>query len=114
VFAFGPIHFGSAFFIPGDDMTSSATLAENRTVLFVATPALWPSWPFLPVVRRSKGHEELGVIFDSRSAGLTGYSATVFAANLFALPASLNEFLALPHETFDTAEELADAQWLVD
>jgi len=95
-------------------MTSCVVLARDRTVLFVATPALWPSWPFLPVVRRSNGHEELGVIVDSRSAGLTGYSATVFAANLFALPASLNEFLALPHETFDAAEELAAAGWLVD
>jgi len=87
---------------------------RDRTVLFIATPALWPSWPFLPVVRRCNGHEELGVMFDSRSAGLTGYSSTVFAANLFALPANLNEFLALPHETFDCAEELALAGWLVD
>jgi len=95
-------------------MTSCVVLARDRTVLFVATPALWPSWPFLPVVRRCNGREELGVMLDSRSAGLTGFSATVFSTNLFALPASLNEFLALPHETFDSAEELADAHWLVD
>jgi hypothetical protein len=30
------------------------------------------------------------------------------------LPPDLPAFLALPHETFDTAEELADAGWLVD
>jgi len=95
-------------------MTSCVVHARDRTVLFAATPALWPSWPFLPVVRRSNGREEFGVMFDSRSAGLTGYSAMVFFTNLFALPATLNEFLALPHETFDTAEELADAHWLVD
>ena len=95
-------------------MASCASPVRDRTVLFVATPTLWPSWPFLPVVRRSRGHEELGVMFDSRSAGLMGYSAMVFFTNLFDLPANLNQFLALPHETFDSAEELADAHWLVD
>ncbi len=95
-------------------MTSSTTLADNRTVLFLSTPALWPAWPFLPVVRRSKGYEELGVLFDSRSAGLTGFSATVYLTNLFALPADLNRFLALPHETYDSAEEVAAAGWCID
>ncbi|MBA4192786.1 MAG: hypothetical protein C0467_32890 [Planctomycetaceae bacterium] len=95
-------------------MTSCVSRVRDRTVLFVATPALWPAWPFLPLVRRSDGREELGVLFDSRSAGLTGLSARVHFTNLFSLPASLNEFLALPHETFDTAEELAQAGWLVD
>jgi len=95
-------------------MTSCVVCARDRTVLFVANPVLWMAWPFLPLVRRTNGHEELGVLFDSSSAGLTGYSATVFAANLFTLPAKLNEFLALPHETFDSAEELVDANWLVD
>lgn len=95
-------------------MTTCASGVRDRTVLFAANPALWSMWPFLPVVRRSKGHEELGVVFDSRSAGLTGYSSTVFATNLFALPDKLHEFLELPRETFDSAEELAAAGWLVD
>ena len=95
-------------------MQSCVSRVRDRTVMFVATPALWPSWPFLPVVRRSNGHEELGVMFDSRSAGLTGLSTTIYFTNLFSLPASLNDFLALPHETFDCAEEVAQAGWLVD
>jgi hypothetical protein len=67
------------------------------------------------VVRRTRGEEELGVVFDARGAcELTGYSATVFLTNLFALPKTLNEFLNLPKETFDTAEELVDAGWCVD
>ena len=45
---------------------------------------------------------------------MTGYSATVFITNLFMLPPDLSAFLALPHETFDTAEELARAGWRVD
>jgi hypothetical protein len=71
-------------------------------------------WPFLPVVRRSRGREELGVVFDARSAGLLGFSATVYLTNLFLLPADFDSFLALPHETFDGAEELIEAGWVVD
>ena len=95
-------------------MAGCASGARARTVLFVTTPALWPMWPFLPVVRRTCGHEELGVVFDARAAGLTGFAATVFACNLFLLPADFDSFLALPHETFDSAEELADGGWSVD
>ena len=95
-------------------MADCVVRARNRTVLFLSTPALWPNWPFLPVVRRTRGHEELGVVFDARTARLTGYSATVFIANLFALPDDPSAFLALPHETFDCAEEVADSGWRVD
>ena len=96
-------------------MTSCAARARQRTVLMVASPALWPAWPYLPVVRRTGGCEELGVVFDARHArGLTGYSATVFACNLFMLPRTVAEFLELSKEVYDTAEELADAGWRVD
>lgn len=95
-------------------MACCVARARERTLLFLASPALWPAWPFLPVVRRTRGREELGVLFDSRAAGLTGYSATVFITNLFTLPPDLSAFLALPHETFDGAEEVADSGWLVD
>lgn len=53
-------------------------------------------------------------MFDSRAAGLTGFSTTVFFTNVFALPPTFEQFLALPHETLDGAEELADAGWSVD
>lgn len=96
-------------------MASCVVRARDLTVLFLSTPALWPHWPFLPVVRRRPGRaEELGVVFDARAARLTGHSATVYFTNLFLLPPDLPTFLALPHETFDTAEELADGGWLVD
>jgi len=83
-------------------------------VLFVTTPALWSHWPFLPVVRRRNGHEELGVVFDARAAQMTGYSATVFFCNVFLLPPEFGQFLSLPKEVFDSAEELADAGWSVE
>ena len=86
-----------------------------RHLLFVTTPALWPAWPFLPVVRRTRGAEELGVLFDARGVcALTGYSATVFACNIFDLPPTLDQLFALPREVFDTGEELVRAGWRVD
>ena len=48
-------------------MKTSATASRERTILFVSMPALWPHWPFLPVVRRTRGVEELGVVFDARA-----------------------------------------------
>jgi hypothetical protein len=95
-------------------MATRARRARERTVLFLSTPALWVHWPFLPVVRRTGGAEELGVVFDARAAGLTGLSSTVYRCNVFLLPDSFEQFLALPHETFDSSDELASAGWSVD
>ncbi len=95
-------------------MPSSVPRTAERTVLFLTSPALWGLWPFLPVVRRRGGREELGVVFDARSAGLAGFSSTVFLTNLFLLPPTLDAFLALPRDAFDAAEEVAAAGWRVD
>ena len=66
-------------------------------------------------MRRSRGRLELGLRFDALgAAGLTGFSATVFMVNLFTLPRTLPEFLALPREVFDAAEELLAAGWRID
>ena len=93
--------------------TKPDPLVRHRLV--VATPAAWPVWPFLPVVRRCRGEEELGVLFDAFGLlRLTGHSATVFLTNLFTLPPSLPALLALPKEVFDTADELVAAGWRVD
>ncbi|MFO0877568.1 MAG: hypothetical protein U0840_09350 [Gemmataceae bacterium] len=86
-----------------------------RDLHLMANPALWSTWPFLPLVRRSHGQEELGLLFDMRAiAGQTGYRCTVWRANLFLLPRSLDAFLALPKEVFDTFEEVVAAGWRVD
>lgn len=95
-------------------MATGVDRARARTVLFLTHPGLWPQWPFLPVVRRTPAGDELGVVFDARTARLPGYRATVFRTNLFLLPATLDAFLALPREVCDTAEELADRGWRVD
>ena len=86
-----------------------------RDLLFVTTPALWPAWPFLPVIRHTRGAEALGLMFDARgAAGRSGYDLTVFLGNLFDLPAGLDAFLALPRETFETTYALLAAGWRVD
>jgi hypothetical protein len=61
-------------------MATGIRHARERTLLFLTTPALWPQWPFLPVVRRTRGVEELGVAFDSRAAGLTGTTMSLVGA----------------------------------
>ena len=87
----------------------------GRDVLVFATPALWPCWPFLPVVRRTAGVEELGLMYDVRHVtGRTGYSAAVWFCNVFELPPTEAEFLSLPREVFDSCEDVAAAGWRVD
>ena len=93
--------------------TQLIDLARHR--LFVASPALWPAWPFLALVRHRDGQKELGVLFDARGAlNLTGFSSTVFLANLYDLPATLVALLDGPKEVFDSSEELLQAGWRVD
>ena len=95
-------------------MTTCGT-ARDRDVLFLATPALWPAWPVLPVVRRTRGREELGLMCDVMGlCGRPGHSATVFLCNIFEMPPTIEEFLALPGEVHDTAEEVRAAGWRVD
>ena len=95
--------------------TMSADQMRTRTLQFVSNPELWQYWPFLPLVRRKGNEQELGVLYDALHAkNLPGYSCTVFAANLFQLPSTVEEFLALPKEVFDTWEELLAAGWTVD
>jgi hypothetical protein len=96
-------------------LASSKPGDPARQLLFVTTPALWPAWPFLPVVRRARGAEELGVMFDARAVcGWTGFGSTVFKMNLFALPPTVDALLALPREVFDSSEELLANGWVVD
>ena len=87
----------------------------NRHALFMRTPALWPAWPFLPLIRRNGATEELGLLFDARGiAGRTGFSSTVFLICLFELPPTIEALLASPRETYDSTDELLDAHWRVD
>jgi hypothetical protein len=95
--------------------TTSDEELLQRNLLFLTTPRLWPDWPFLPLVRRTPPGEDLGLLYDCLSLdGRTGFSATVFFANLFLLPPTEDEFLALPKEVFATPEEVYSAGWRVD
>jgi hypothetical protein len=95
--------------------TMSAEEARFRTIHFLTHPQEWKFWPFLPLIRRSKGREELGVVYDAlHAAELPGLSCTVYLENLFLIPTTQTEFLELPHETYDTPDELVAAGWCVD
>jgi hypothetical protein len=86
-----------------------------RSVFYIARPGLWPAWPYLPVVRRTRGREELGVMVDFQgTTGRTGFGSAVFLANLFEVPLSERALLALPREVYDSADEVAEAGWAVD
>jgi hypothetical protein len=57
----------------------------------------------------------MGVLYDAvHSSGKYGLSSTVFVTNLYLLPRTEAEFLALPHHVYDTVEELAADGWVVD
>jgi hypothetical protein len=93
----------------------SSRRERERNVLFLSSPRLWPAYPFLPLVRRTRTAEECGLLVDLVGLyDLYGYGSTVFLANLFDLPPTLAGFLALPRRAFDSAEEVFDAGWRVD
>ena len=104
----GPVPRGSARFVflhphLGDRDGDLCPRAYERTVLYLSTPALWAHWPFLPVVRRTGGVEELGVVFDARAAGLTRSVRRCSPATSSCYRTRSSSSLALPHETFDSS-----------
>jgi hypothetical protein len=95
------------------NVTTSRRQRFAQALLF-SKPEIWPNRPFLTLTRRHPETSEIeyGVLYDARGAsGLYGYSCTVFLANIFQLPARESEFLKLPHHTYDTFEEIAEAGW---
>ncbi len=99
-------------------MTSRPTplTGAARDLLYFRTPALWPTWPYLAVVRHKAGGEmDCGILYDfAHTSGRTGYSATVFICNIWQLPKTEYGLLALPKEVFDQMEEVSAAGWSVD
>src|SRR5579884_1801563 len=91
--------------------------ATARDFHFFENPSLWPHYPYLPLTRQAAdGHKrQLGLLFDARGVlGRYGFTCTVFLVNLYLLPATEAEFLALPRCVYDTFAELAEDGWAVD
>jgi hypothetical protein len=97
-------------------LTTTANDERSRNLFFLQNPMIWPQWPYLPLVRRKpECEEEYGVLYDAyHKSGLTGYGATVFLSNLFLLPETEAEILALFREVYDNAEEIYAAGWRID
>jgi hypothetical protein len=98
--------------IPPAQQSQSA----QRDLLILSSPKQWTTWPYLCLVRRKEdGEADCGVLYDAfHVSGRTGYSSTVFLENFFLLPGTEEQLLALPHESYDTHEELIAAGWRVD
>ena len=96
--------------------TATADCDRQRHLLYLATPVLWPAWPYLPLMRRLPGkEEECGLLFDLLGlTGRDGAQADVYLSNLFLVPPALEDFLALPKEVHATPEEVYAAGWRVD
>jgi hypothetical protein len=88
--------------------------ATARDLRYFASPAQWPHYPFLPVVRRIANDKErqCGVPYDARGvSGAYGYTATVLLANVFVLPRTEAALLARSKCVYDSLHELADDGW---
>jgi hypothetical protein len=87
-----------------------------RHLLYMTKPALWPTWPFLPLIRRKPGTEDdCGLLYDPPTSTETSKAGvTVYIGNLFLLPKTEAEFLALPKEEYDSPEDAFSAGWRVD
>lgn len=90
--------------------------AREQTMYFLAHRREWGLWPFLPLVRRSRGCLPTnGVLFDAMgSRSMPGFEHTIFLVNVYELPETLKELLAVPREVFSSAEQIIDAGWVVD
>src|SRR5207248_827395 len=67
---------------------------KGRHLLYMAKPALWTTWPLLPLIRRRPGADEpeCGLLYDRLAAAATP-GLTVYRCNLFLLPGTEPEFL---------------------
>ena len=90
--------------------------AREQTMSFLAHPREWGLWPFLPLVRRSRGCLPTnGVLFDAMgSRSMPGFEHIVFLVNVYELPETLGRLLAMPKEVYTSAEQILDAGWVVD
>lgn len=82
-----------------------------RDAAMILRPDRWPRWPILPLkrLREGQGWPEYGVLL-----ALAEYRTAVFKANLFALPPTEAELLALEKIEYPSFTALLDDGWTVD
>lgn len=75
----------------------------------IENPLNWPRYPFLPVKRYRKP----GELADCRVIWV-GARTRLVEANLFALPKTKEDFLALPYTEYANIEAVLADGWVVD
>ena len=99
-----------------NQLLKAGTQDRRRNLLFLTTPELWQTWPFLPIMRQRPGSDqECGVLCDLlHYSGRAGFSATVFLSNFLLMPQTEPEILLLPREVYENAEQVYAAGWRID
>ena len=83
-------------------------MKDNMTDLqMIQSPLDWPSYPFLPIKRYHNHNIETAVLW-------TGSLLKATAANIWDLPKTKEEFIALPGITYQSVESMLADKWIVD
>lgn len=85
--------------------------AERDHRAMILAPELWVNWPMLPLKRGDVFNGgDCGIILDEpRDEGFT-----VYIANLFNVPKDKAGWKQCKSFTYETVDELLDANWIVD
>ena len=86
-------------------------MSENyfKHIDYIKNIKRWNTWPFCPVMK--KGEKDIDNVYGViHVENLT----TIKKANLFILPPTKQEFLALDGWTYDTVEKMVTDGWEVD
>ena len=95
------------------DIHLSTREAATKKLLRNPNPRIWPHYPYLPMTKKM-GYRPACHIDNPKGIVLAGNPTIVRLVNLFLLPDTLIEFLALPFEEYLSVEDLIRDGWLVD
>jgi hypothetical protein len=82
---------------------------EKESLAFLANPARWPAYPFLPLLKGDfgEGTDEVGVLYADGKP-------VIYRTNLFTLPKTVEEFRALPQSCYGSFADILADGWRID
>lgn len=101
-------------------MEQRADSFETEDKLMMSTPSSWPSWPFLPLVRYTKGEKpELAFLFEHAHFYTPQHQKILVFLNekLFdaeEATARADKLLSEPFECYVSVDAIYQAGWRVD